>query len=200
MDIWQNLRTSPCGCSEEKLCRLGEGEADLTRQIKRAFCLYVVGNTLCIYIPAGGENREEQGGALNSKIAVIAMLQFEALEDGESQVKSDNTGNFLGNAKYYKILWNKHTFLFKIKLFSQAVGQILLFVCLEQTRGRFGRAETCTNSEFLPIVFFSLLQLLLSTVSAKMMVVFKDSQSLKKKPQQCIKIDDIYGLVWNDSL
>lgn len=45
-----------------------------------------------------GGNREEQGGALNSKIAVIAMLQFEALEDGESRVKSNNTGSFLGNA------------------------------------------------------------------------------------------------------
>ena len=46
----------------------------------------------------GGVDREERGGALNSKIAVVAILQFEALEDGESRVKSDNTGSSLGNA------------------------------------------------------------------------------------------------------
>lgn len=47
-----------CG-SKIELCRLGEGEADLTRQRKRAFSLHDVGNSLCIHIPAG---RKEQTG------------------------------------------------------------------------------------------------------------------------------------------
>lgn len=42
----------------------------------------------------------------------------------------------------------------------------------------------CISSEFSPIVFLSLLNLLLPTVPAKMMVVFKDSQSYKKKRKQ----------------
>lgn len=63
--------------------------------------------------PSWEENREEQGGALNSKIAVIAMLQFEALEDGESRVKSNNTGSFLGNAG---ITWVSHP------VFTQTCG------------------------------------------------------------------------------
>lgn len=50
------------------------------------------------------------------------------------------------------------------------------------------KTEMCANSEFLPIVFLSLLQLLLSTVPAKMTVVFKDSQSLKKEAQEGLNL------------
>lgn len=50
------------------------------------------------------------------------------------------------------------------------------------------------RSELLPIVFLSLLQLLLSTVPAQVMVVVKDSQGLKKEPQQGLKTVDIYSM------
>lgn len=50
---------SPSSCSKKKLCSLGEGEADLSRQRKRVFSLYDVGNSLCKHIPAG---RKEQVG------------------------------------------------------------------------------------------------------------------------------------------
>lgn len=50
---------SPSSCSKKKLCCLGEGEADLTRQGQRAFSLYDVGNSLYKHIPAG---RKEQVG------------------------------------------------------------------------------------------------------------------------------------------
>lgn len=53
------LTESPRGCREEKLRRLGEGEADLAWQRKRVFCLYAVWYSLDIHIPAG-KNRQEQ--------------------------------------------------------------------------------------------------------------------------------------------
>lgn len=48
---------SPSSGSKIKLCSLGEGEADLTRQGKRAVSLHDVGNSLYIHIPAGRKQR-----------------------------------------------------------------------------------------------------------------------------------------------
>ena len=44
--------TSPCGCSEQKLCGLGEGKTDLTRQQMKIIYLHVMGYSLLIFIPA----------------------------------------------------------------------------------------------------------------------------------------------------
>ena len=53
---------SPNSCRKKKLCILGEGEANLTRQGKRAFSLHDVGNSLCKHIPAG--RKEHVGEAV----------------------------------------------------------------------------------------------------------------------------------------
>lgn len=52
-NVCKNWRSSPCGGSEQELCGLGEGEADLTRQIQRVVCLDAVGDSLLIHLPAG---------------------------------------------------------------------------------------------------------------------------------------------------
>lgn len=49
----KTLTLSPSSCSENKLVILGEGEADLTRQVKNVISVYDVWNPLCIHVPAG---------------------------------------------------------------------------------------------------------------------------------------------------
>ncbi len=53
------------------------------------------------------------------------------------------------------------------------------------------KVQMWTCSELSPIVFLSLLQLLLATVPSQMMIVFEDSEGLTKEPQQSSKSVDL---------